>query len=78
MSGGEYLALAYLVVFAAVLVYVVIIAAKLARLERETAELVRLARERREAPEREAAAVGWAPHLAGAGGLRRGRARVRR
>ena len=59
MSGGDYLALAYLVVFAAVLVYVVIIAAKLARLEREVGELVGLARERREAaPEREAAQVG--------------------
>jgi CcmD family protein len=59
VSGGDYLALAYLVVFAAVLVYVVIIAAKLARLEREVGELVGLARERREAaPEREAAQVG--------------------
>ena len=59
MSGGDYLALAYLVVFAAVLVYVVIIAAKLARLEREVGELVGLARKRREAaPEREAAQVG--------------------
>ena len=58
MSGGEYLALAYLVVFATVLVYVVIIAAKLARLEREVGELVERARERRDAPEREAAPVG--------------------
>jgi CcmD family protein len=58
VSGGDYLALAYLVVFAAVLVYVVIIAAKLARLEREVGELVARARERREAPERERAAVG--------------------
>jgi CcmD family protein len=58
VTGGDYLALAYLVVFAAVLVYVVIIAAKLARLEREVGELVARARERREAPERERAAVG--------------------
>ena len=47
MSGGDYLAAAYLVVFVAVLVWVAIIAAKLARLERETAELADLARRRR-------------------------------
>ena len=47
MSGGDYLALAYVVVFLAVLVYVAIIAAKLARLEREVGELAELARERR-------------------------------
>jgi CcmD family protein len=58
VSGGDYLALAYLVVFAAVLVYVVIVAAKLARLEREVGELVVRARERSEAPERRRAAVG--------------------
>ena len=58
MSGGDYLALAYLVVFAAVLVYVVIIAAKLARLEREVGELVVRARERSHEPERRRAAVG--------------------
>jgi CcmD family protein len=58
VSGGDYLALTYLVVFAAVLVYVVIIAAKLARLEREVGELVIRARERPEAPERRRAAVG--------------------
>ena len=47
MSAGEkYVAAAYLVVLAAVLVYVVIIAAKLARFEREVAELTELARER--------------------------------
>ena len=44
MSGGEYAALAYAVVFVFVLVYVAIIAAKLVRLQRETAELVDLAR----------------------------------
>ena len=49
MSQGEYVAAAYLVVFATVLVYVLIIAAKLARLQREVDELARLARERRDA-----------------------------
>jgi CcmD family protein len=48
MSTGEkYLAAAYLVVFAAVLIYVVLIALKLTRIERELSELVRLAEERR-------------------------------
>ena len=47
MSTGEkYLAAAYLVLFAAVLLYVVLIALKMARIERELAELARLARER--------------------------------
>ena len=46
MSGGDYLAAAYSVVFVTVLLYVVIIAAKLARLERETGELAELARRR--------------------------------
>ena len=47
MSTGEkYLAAAYLVVFAAVLLYVVLIALKLGRIERELAELARLAKER--------------------------------
>ena len=44
MSGGEYAALAYGVVFVVVLAYVAIIAAKLQRLQRETAELLGLAR----------------------------------
>ena len=47
MSGGEYVAAAYGVVFVFVLVYVAIIAAKLVRLQRETAELLELARRRR-------------------------------
>jgi CcmD family protein len=47
MSQGQYVALAYGVVFVFVLVWVVIIATKLARLERETGELVELARARR-------------------------------
>ncbi len=47
MSTGEkYLAAAYLVLFAAVLLYVVLIALKLSRMERELEELARLARER--------------------------------
>lgn len=44
MSGGEYVAAAYGVVFVFVLVYVAIIAAKLVRLQREVAELLELAR----------------------------------
>jgi CcmD family protein len=47
MSGGDYLAAAYTVVFVTILLYVVIIAAKLARLERETGELAELARKSR-------------------------------
>jgi hypothetical protein len=47
MSTGEkYLAAAYLVVFAAVLVWLVLIALKLGRIERELAELARIAKER--------------------------------
>ena len=47
MSTGEkYLAAAYLVVFAAVLVYLVLIALKVSRLERDLIELTELARER--------------------------------
>jgi CcmD family protein len=48
VSGGDYLAAAYTVVFVTILLYVVIIAAKLARLERETGELAELARARRD------------------------------
>jgi len=50
VSGGEYLALAYGVVFAFVLVYVAIIAAKLVRLQRDVADLVELARRRERTP----------------------------
>jgi CcmD family protein len=46
MSGGEYVAAAYGVVFVFLLVYVAIIAAKLVRLEREVGELLELARRR--------------------------------
>jgi hypothetical protein len=45
-TGERYLAAAYLVVFAAVLVYLVIIALKVGRLERDLAELTELAREK--------------------------------
>ena len=47
MSQGQYVALAYGVVFVFVLLWVAIIATKLARLERETGELAELARGRR-------------------------------
>lgn len=51
MSAGEkYVAAAYLVVFAAVLLYIVLIALKVGRLERELAALAELARNRREEP----------------------------
>jgi CcmD family protein len=45
-SGERYLAAAYLVVFAALLVYLVLIALKVARLERDLTELSELARRR--------------------------------
>jgi CcmD family protein len=51
MTGGEYVALAYGVVFVFVLVYVAIIAAKLARLQRETTELLELVRRRDRVPD---------------------------
>jgi len=54
MSGGDYLAAAYLVFFLVVLAWVLIIALKLARLDRDLASLTALARRRREkAPGRE-------------------------
>jgi hypothetical protein len=62
MSTGEkYVAAAYAVVLAAVLIYVAIISLKLARFEREIAELTELARARNQTerePERERASVG--------------------
>ena len=49
MSASEkYVAAAYLVVFAFVVVYLAIIALKLTRLEREVGELADLARKRRD------------------------------
>ena len=50
MSGGQYVAAAYGVVFVVVLGYVAIIAAKLQRLQREVTELVVLARRQRPEP----------------------------
>jgi hypothetical protein len=62
MSGGDYLAAAYLVVLLVILIYVAIIALKLARLDRDLASLVELTRRRKEpAPsqkEREESRVG--------------------
>jgi hypothetical protein len=49
-----YVAAAYLVFFALVLIYVVIMAAKLARFERELSELIEIVDEREPADEREA------------------------
>ena len=46
MSQGDYVALAYGVVFVVVLAYVAIIAAKLARLERQLLDLTEAARSR--------------------------------
>lgn len=46
-SGEKYVAAAYLVVFAVVLVYLVIMALKLQRLQRDLVELTRLAQARR-------------------------------
>ena len=49
MSNEEkYVAAAYLVVFAVVLLYFVIMALKVSRLEREVSELADLARKRRD------------------------------
>jgi CcmD family protein len=50
MSGGDYLAAAYLVVLLVILVYVAIIGLKLARLDRDLSALVELTRRRIEAP----------------------------
>jgi hypothetical protein len=49
-----YVAAAYLVFFALVLIYVVVMATKLARFERELSELIELVDEREPAGEREA------------------------
>jgi hypothetical protein len=46
VTGGQYVAAVYGVVFVFVLAYVAIIAAKLARLQRDTRELLDIARAR--------------------------------
>jgi cell division protein FtsL len=51
----KYVAAAYLVVFAVLLVYVVIMAAKISRLGRDIAELTELARERKQRGEQPSA-----------------------
>jgi hypothetical protein len=55
-DAGPYVACAYLVFLALILVYVVIMASKLARIERELVELSEIAERRvaEESPEREA------------------------
>jgi CcmD family protein len=45
-EAGKYVAAAYIVVFALVLIYVSIMAAKLSRIERELGELTELAKQR--------------------------------
>ena len=57
MSGGQYVAAAYGVVFVVVLAYVAIIAAKLQRLQRETLEIFECVRRPSEAPESHPTAV---------------------
>ena len=52
-DAGPYVAGAYLVFLALILVYVAIMATKLARIERELVELSELAERRREAPSAE-------------------------
>jgi CcmD family protein len=65
-TAEKYVAAAYLVVFATVLVYVAIMALKLQRLAREVDELARLAQQRRRAEEPQEVTAGAAPHrLAG-------------
>jgi hypothetical protein len=45
-TAGKYVAAAYIVLFALVLIYVTIMAAKLSRIERELGELTELAKRR--------------------------------
>lgn len=56
-EAGKYVAAAYVVFVALVLIYVAIMAAKLARIEREAVELAELVERREGDGEREAAAA---------------------
>jgi hypothetical protein len=56
-DAGPYVAGAYLVFLALILVYVAIMAAKLQRIERELVELSEIAEKRRPVPEEEREAV---------------------
>jgi CcmD family protein len=47
-EAGKYVAAAYIVIFALVLIYVTIMAAKLSRIERELGELTELAKRRQD------------------------------
>jgi hypothetical protein len=73
-TGEKYVAAAYAVVLAAVLVYVAIISFKLARFEREIAELAELARTRRAGGESEPVGAAREDEIpsAAAEGARRG------
>jgi hypothetical protein len=57
-EAGKYVAAAYLVFFALVLIYVVIMGIRLARIEREVAELDEMTPERRPETAREEEQVG--------------------
>ena len=57
-EAGKYVAGAYVVFVALILIYVAIMAARLGRIERELGELEELASKRDEAPEREKEPVG--------------------
>jgi hypothetical protein len=56
-DAGPYVAAAYLIFLALILVYVAIMASKLARIERELIELSELAERRATAPDEEREAV---------------------
>ena len=56
-DAGPYVAGAYLVFLALILIYVAIMASKLARIERELVELSELAERRRDVPDEEREAV---------------------
>jgi len=57
-EAGKYVAAAYVVFLALILIYVAIMAVKLARIEREVTELVALAEGRNESPREPSEAMG--------------------